>query len=201
MNSRAFFDSLATTSNLGTAIGPVTPGEVHLFCYLACLMFLYRGHSISDWGYEFAATESGAPFSFELDRAIDSYSRVGFLEHLNGLMSLTDAGVQEYQDLSSMSTLNTRLAFLEPACSSALAVPVGLVRAAVHLDSNISSSINLKSSRHLFDTTSLIQFDEQFQALRTVLGDEQGDLLSPIVTWVSYFSRQALEVITTDDDD
>ena len=200
MNSRAFFDSLAITSQLGTAIGPVTPGEVHLYCYLACLMFLYRGHPISDWGYAFAATESGAPFSFALDTAIDSYARVGFFEHLDGLMSVTESGMQEYQDLSSMETLDARLAFLEPACSSALAVPVGLVRAAVHVDSNISSSINLKANRHLFDTTSLSQLEEQFQALRAVLGDEHGDLLSPLVTWVSYFSQQALAVITTDDD-
>lgn len=201
MNDKASFDSLAIPSILDAAIGPATSGEIHLFSYLACLLYLYRGNPLADWGYDFTATESGAPYSYDVDQAISFYSQVGFLKIDEELVSLTQEGREELVNLSTLSTLQTRLAFLEPACSSALAVPVGLVRAAVHLDINVSSAVELQSSRHLFDRTSMAQLYEQFDALRSVLGPDQSDLLSPAVTWATYFGLQDLAVLDTMNED
>ena len=201
MNSHASFDTLAVTFQLSAAVGPVTRGEVYLFSYMACLLFLYEGNPLNDWRYPFTATESGAPYSIDLDRAIVDYVQMGFLEDLNGYLSVGDTGATEFGNLSSLSAFQARLHYIEPACSSALAIPVGLVRAAVHQDPNIFSSRNLQTSRHLLDHTSLSQLHEQFEAIRSTLGTNQIDLLSPAVTWVMYSSQRDLPNDSAEDDD
>ena len=201
MNSKASFDSLAITAHLTGVIGPVTRWEINLFSYLACLMSLYRGNPPTDWGYQFAATGSGSPFSFELDTAIDQGIQFGFLEEQDYLISVSHRGREELNILSTLSELYKRLAFVEPACSSTLAMPVGFVRAAVQKDSSVRSATSLRINRNLLEDWSLIQVQDQLGLVRSALGSTPVDLLSPAITWILHFSTEDLLESTAEDVD
>ena len=190
MNSKASFDSLTVSAQLSTIVGPVSIWEVHLFSYLACLLSLYNGSPPSDWGYRFAATEYGSPYSYDLDVAIAQGVQSGFLEARDHLISVSEAGAQELEALSTLSELQKRLIYLEPACSSALAMPVGFVRAAVHRDSTVGAVAKLEAGRNLLEDISLIQIQDQFALVRSALGEPQRDFLSPAITWIMYFSQE-----------
>ena len=201
MNSKASFDSLAIVAHLSGAIGPTTRWEIQLFSYLACLMSLYRGNPPTDWGYQFAATESGSPFSFELDTAIDQSIQFGFLEEQHNLISVSRKGGEELNVLYTLSEFYKRLEFIEPACSSTLAMPVGFVRAAVHKDSSVRAATSLRINRNLLQDWSLIQVQEQLGLVRSSLGSTRGDLLSPAITWILRFSREDLLECTAEEFD
>lgn len=190
MNSKASFDTLAVSVQLFNIVGPISSWEVHLFSYLACLMSLYDGNPPSDWGYRFAATESGSPYSYDLDVAIEQGIQFGFLEYRDHLISVSESGAQELDALSTLSELQKRMVYLEPACSSALAMPVGFVRAAVHRDATISSVARLETSRCLLEDMSLIQVQDQLDLVRSALGEPQREFLSPAITWIAYFSQE-----------
>ena len=192
MNSKASFDSLAVSAQLSTIVGPVSIWEVQLFSYLACLLSLYSGSPPSDWGYRFTATEYGSPYSYDLDVAITRSVQFGFLETRDHLISISGAGAQELEALSTLSELQKRWVYLEPACSSALAMPVGFVRAAVHRDSTVGAVAKLETGRSLLEDMSLIQVQDQFAFVRSALGEPQRDFLSPAITWIAYFSQEEL---------
>ena len=190
MNSKASFDSLAVSAQLSNIVGLISRWDVHLFSYLACLVSLYDGNPPSDWGYRFAATESGSPYSYDLDVAIELSIQFGFLEYRDHLISVSESGAQELDALSSLSELQKRMAYLEPACSSALAMPVGFVRAAVHRDATVSSVAKLETGRNLLEDMSLIQVQDQLDWVRTAFGEPQRDFLSPAITWIVHFSQE-----------
>ena len=53
--------------------------ELHLFGYLACVLWLYTGRTADDWGYFFLGTALGAPFSPPVDTAITETDRTRIL--------------------------------------------------------------------------------------------------------------------------
>jgi hypothetical protein len=191
MNAYASFDVLATAFHLRLSLGSLVREEGHLFGYLACLLFLYSGRPISEWGYSFAATPHGAPYSVELDDALTYHYEVGFLRKHGMLYSLTDRGEEEYRALSTVSDLGSRNAYLEAASSSSLAVPVGLVRRAISRDPDIHAARDLQTRRLLLDETALDALYAHFSALREAVGEAETDLLVPSVMWITYLCRES----------
>ena len=61
----AAFDCLTMVSLVRDLRYGPTAGEVHLLTYLASVLAIYdqRGEGVTAWGYRFASTPSGAPFS------------------------------------------------------------------------------------------------------------------------------------------
>ena len=70
LNPEATFDCLLVAERLRREAGTFTAPELHLFSYLGCLLWLYRGNIAADWGYSFVGTELGAPFSLDIDYAL-----------------------------------------------------------------------------------------------------------------------------------
>jgi len=62
LNPDATFDCLYVANHLQVKQLSISPQEIHLFTYLACLLWLYKERVVSDWGYDFVGTELGAPF-------------------------------------------------------------------------------------------------------------------------------------------
>jgi hypothetical protein len=187
----AVFDCLYTGNVVQRHFGDVARAEFHLFTYLGCLLSIYSGHAADDWTYTYAGTKIGAPFSAELDLAIGDILRSGMALGNDEFVKITQTGVQEVQELASMSSFSGRVVFLEAACSSVLALPVGIVRDALSYEPNLRPLTRLSTSRRLLDPTGLDLLYEHFEALRNAVGNESKDLLVPATVWLSYLAESA----------
>jgi len=190
LNPYAFFDCLALGARLQQFLGSSAPAEFHLFSYLACLLSLYRGKPASAWGYGFAGTPSGSPFSPELESAKDLILRAGYgISEETGYLRLSRRGLDEFRVLRRFGTNRSRDVFLVGACSSILALPVGIVRAAVGNSPELRVVAYLRSARPLLSQSAVDALYDDFQSLHEEIGTEIADLMIPAVIWLRYMAE------------
>lgn len=188
-NPEAVFDALYTGSILQRHFGNVARGELHLFTYLACLLSIYSGKAADDWAYGYAGTRMGAPFSAELDSAIEDVLRNGMATG-DEFLNISQSGLLEVTELGSMSFFSTRIIFLDAACCSVLALPVGIVRDALSQEPNLRPISRLGTSRRLLDQAGLDLLYEHFDALRNAVGTVP-DLMVPATVWLSFLAQSS----------
>ncbi|MCB0171946.1 MAG: hypothetical protein KDJ97_15470 [Anaerolineae bacterium] len=190
INHYAYFDTLSLVSRLQKQLGEVAQLEIHLFSYLACLLSLYKGRSVTEWGYQFAITKQQTyPFSPDLDSAIRHLIYVGKLNITDQYVNLSDIGQKEYEFMNTLLQYSDREQFLDGSCSSLLSLPVGIIRDALYQDPNIKGSLELSQSRRLLTETGLENLYEQFAALSSTIGVEIEDLMVPATVWLTYLSQ------------
>lgn len=190
----ATFDMLTIAQHFRHRPLSVSRGEVHLFAYLACLMYIYKNKSqtANGWGYTFAATPSGAPFSVELDAELERLLRNGLITLQDDTLKLTGEGLAQQEWLRMLELNSIRIEFLEAATSSKLAIPSGVMRSAFASDQDAITATNLGKSRELFTPRSIPKLQEDFDALREVLGSSASDLLAASVLWLTYLDNESL---------
>jgi hypothetical protein len=184
-SSYASFDFLFIAQELSSKLGSATLGEIHLFAYLGCLLSLFKGLPVADWGYGFAGLESGAPFGPELQEAYADLERAGLVSSVSNGVVVSDVGRQRLEILNALQTVALRKPFLAAACESLLSFPVGLVRSAMSMEPGLRPVISVGGIRPLLAMTSLEQLHEHFDALSSVLG-VTSDLLVPSTVWLTY---------------
>jgi hypothetical protein len=167
-------------------------GEIHLFSYLACLLSLYEGKPAAEWGYSFAVTDSGYPFSGDIQDCLQFMTTSGLLhprdEYAGEYFNVSTSGKQEQNNLSQLSEFAEREPFLAGACSSLLALPIGSIRIALKNDLGIKGALALKQARLLLTETTLDLLYEQLGALSNSIGVNTKDLMVPAVVWLTYLS-------------
>jgi hypothetical protein len=191
VNPFAYFDCLAMTSRLQPILGNVAVGEVHLFAYLSCLLSLYRSRPIAEWDYKFAGTREGSPFSSDVEAALGALIRGGLLLEKDDFLQISERGQDEFELLESLEINRIRLQFLDGACNSVLALPVGIIRDAVANDPGIRPAKVLSATRPLLDESSTDEFYVAFAALSKAVGVDITDLMIPAVIWVRYLAEHA----------
>lgn len=189
VNPYSAFDSLYVSAALGTAIRRPVVAEIHVFAYLACLLSLYRAQPVSDWGYGFAGTRDGSPFSPEIEVAVRALAATGYLHFLDDEISITDSGRAELAAWQGLSQNRERITYLEPACSSTLTMPVGVIRHALSQEPTLRPTSRLTTTRRLLEGPYLPRLYEQFAVLGRTVGVEQQDLLIPATVWLGFLWR------------
>src|SRR5579862_9147773 len=184
-SSSASFDFLFITEELSLKLGTATVGETHLFAYLGCLLSLFEGQPVADWGYSFAGLESGSPFSPELQEAYTELERVGFVSGTDSNIAVTGLGKQQIEIFNTLKMFMSRKAYLSAACASLLSFPVGMVRNAMSMEPGLRPVFSVGGMRPLLALASLEQLHEHFDALFNVLG-KTSDLLVPSAVWLTY---------------
>jgi hypothetical protein len=184
-NSYASFDFLFIAEELSVKLGSATVGEVHLFAYLGCLLSLFKGQPVSEWGYGFAGLEAGAPFSPDLQESCAELERAGFVKNTMSQMTVTEIGRQQIEILGDFATLGGRKPYLAAACASLLSFPVGMVRSAMSMEPGLRPVWNVGGMRPLLAITSLEQLHEHFDSLIMAVG-QTSDLLVPSTVWLTY---------------
>jgi hypothetical protein len=197
ISPEAAFDCLFISLRLQGSFGNSAPGEIHLFAYLGCLLSLYRGRPASDWGYSFAGTRHGSPFSPAIDHALGDLLALGVLSSKGEYVVVGEEGATEYGELRRLSQNALREEYLEGACSSLLALPVGLIRSALSEEPMLRPSIKLGSTRALLVGPGLDVLHQQFQDLSNAIGVEAHDLLVPATVWLTFLSRGAKENLSS----
>ncbi len=191
MNPFAYFDCLAISAKMARLLGNVSMPEVHLFAYIGCTLSLYRGAPLDAWQYSFAGTTDGSPFSAEIDDASVRLLECGLWAEANGFISVTDFGISEYGFLASLRINEHRDSYLEAACSSALALPVGLIRDAISCDPEMRAAARFHRARPLLNELARDAVYEGFRCIAELVGNDVRDLLIPAVVWIRYIGQLA----------
>lgn len=192
---RALHDTLRITRGVVSQLKDVSEGEVHLFAYLSCLLFLYSHRSVSEWGYHFAATTEGSPFSTAINLAVNASQTQGYLmpstEVNFGYFRISPIGERRLKQFDRFRTYGLRAKCIDGATESLLALPIGSVRSALLRQREISSSRRLEVSRELLQDSGVRQLHREFAALSQEIGPHIDDLMIPSVVWLSYLNHTA----------
>ena len=189
LNPDATFDCLFVANRLQSQRLSFSVQEIHLFTYLACLLWIYRERIVSDWGYEFVGTELGAPFSREIDTALKELLSHGYFRKIHDRILLTKLAEQPLQELSELTINQERAECLHAACSSVAAFSVGMVSNALAKEPELMRAKALPSSRMLLEDAARSQLYVQFDALRKAVGQRSNDLRLPAVVWLTALYR------------
>ncbi len=183
----AYFDTLALMNDAPSSVLPMTVNEMHLFAYLACIFALFKGEPLGDWGYPFAITSEGFPFSAQLDYARE-------ISCSNGRIELSDSGLMrprpteleaEFETILRVGSWAKRRASLRAATECALALPMGSIRFAVNRSPGMSTSFFLGQRGQLLEPLDVALLYEEYEIVTSVLGSDASDILSPAVLWLS----------------
>ncbi|SFH01620.1 hypothetical protein SAMN05518865_13024 [Duganella sp. CF458] len=183
----AYNDVLIIVGDAPKSALPVSTTELHLFAYLACVLSLFQGNPIGDWGYSFGLSQDGFPFSADLEFSKQTLINNGFID-ANDFGSLTPIYPEiraEIDFLQGMSMTSTRRKWLQAATQCSLALPLGSIRYAMSKTPGIRSAQMLKQRRQLLDSHEIAFYYEEYKIVESVLGEVSEDLLSPAVLWLS----------------
>ena len=189
LNPDATFDCLFLAANLQSERSTLTPPQLHLFAYLGCLLWIFRGRAAAEWGYFFVGTELGAPFSLEIASAIDSLVESGYLIQTEDRISKAAPTEESLRDLEALVLMQERSEFLRAACASTAAFSLGMVGNALAQEPDLKRAQATPMSRHLLEETARTQLYEQFEALRKGLHGGIEDLRIPAVVWLTALYR------------
>ena len=189
LHPNATFDCLLVARRLQAQGAAFTGPELHLFAYLACLLWLYQKHIVTDWGYSFVGTELGAPYSQEIDLALKELLGRGFFLRVHDRLRMTELAEQTLEDFSSLEMNRERAECLNAACASIAAFSLGMVTSALSQEPELSRAKALPSSRLLLEDAAQSQLYVQFEALRSNLDQRTSDLRLPAVVWLSALYR------------
>lgn len=189
---RSYYDALHLCTRLQESLKAVARAEIHLFGYLASLLAAYRGQLPSDWGYGFAITPDGYPFSHDVDASLDLLVRRGRLvADEDGYLMASPYGSMELEALGALSALRQNNTFVEGACGAALVMPVGIIRDALGREWDLQRVPGVSRAEILPTQVGSAMRRQHFAALRTALPSDPGDLMVPAVVWLSYLSESS----------
>lgn len=183
----AYCDALLILNDSPKSLLPMSVTEMHLFSYLGCILALFQGEPVGDWGYSYAVTEQGFPFSAEFEEARK-------VLHSHGLLEMDDNNLQqaiqpalnnELAMVLSIGSWQKRSLWIRAAMQCALTFPLGLIRAAVSQTPSTELAIALRRTCKLLDTDDVKLLYEQYDIVNSVLGSDAHDILSPAVIWLS----------------
>lgn len=189
MNPEAHFDCLLVASELDKPLGGVTRLELQRIAFLSCLLSIYTKQAVSDWGYKFANTGTGLPFSDHLIEAMDYLVSTGLLSETQGRLRSTPLGSQMLAGLAALQMMAPRVPCLSAAAASLLAVPGSVMAEGLQQEPTTVASKLRGSPTMLLDEPHLQTLHEHFAALAAVIPPGQQDLLSPSILWLTYMAH------------
>ena len=185
-SSLSYFDMLCLGETMTDLVEGFSRPELHLFGYAACLLSLYEGRPVADWGYDFVSSENGLPFSQDLDAAINVASSLDYVHGHGPLMLLTLGGRSELEQLSQLEVYKERRRFLIGAAEALLVFNPGSIREAFNYDPAIRYLREGKRTDWVLTGPVVDRFYNNFEQLRQALEANTSDLSVPLVSWLKY---------------
>lgn len=189
INPVAYFDALSLCVRLSKRLTNAAEQEIHLFSYLACLLWLYQGKPVALWGYTYAVTADAYPYSPQIHDALSLLETGGLItSHENILFAATPEGARELEALESLPSLVARASYLDGATSSLIVYPVNVVRGSLQRERSIQQPSIIKQSKALLTPGDVERLYEEFTVLSQAIGIDVNDLMLPAVVWIEYLS-------------
>lgn len=192
-NPEAFFDAAVIIRQLQNALQGVSGLEIQRAAYLACLLALYEGQPVADWGHRFARTEFGTPYSAGINDAVSTLLSSQRLIEKERRFYLTNSGADLIALLEAMRNFRERQKYLSAACASVLAVPPATFTDSLDNEPTVRRAFQREKGGGLLEGPALKLLYEQFEALTLALNRETADLLTPSVVWLTYTAEQGTE--------
>ena len=183
----AYVDGLVIMNDAPASILPISVNEMHLYSYLGCILALFKGKPVADWGYPYAITSEGFPWSAEFDQARETLCASGLIEvDDRGLMTPRPSELTvELQTVLSLGSSAERRPWLRAAVECALALPIGAIRHAVSRSPGVATPFFLGQRGRLLEPADTTLLYEEYAVVSEVLGAGAQDVLSPAVIWLS----------------
>lgn len=183
----AYCDVLFVLGDAPKSLLPMSIVEMHLFSYLSCILALFRGEALGNWGYQYAVTTDGFPFSAQFEEARKLLVEAGLVVsdddgHLRPRLPELAAEADTIMEIGSWSA---RRAVIRAAMDCALALPLGAIRYAIGQTPGMSSAAKLRQRRLLLDPDDVTLLYDEYKVVHSILGAASDDVLSPAVIWLS----------------
>jgi hypothetical protein len=192
MVPEAFFDCLQIASKLGDPMNGVSRMDLQRIAFLSCLLSIYQAKPVSDWGYRFANTGCGTPYSDQLNDAVVRLTGDARLQEVNDRFQITASGKALLNVLTGHTSIIGRSACVDAACASMLAVPLSTMAIGLDQEPTVAASHLRTGATLLLEEPYLHLLHKHFQVLAKVLSPSATDLFSPSVLWLSYMSETKL---------
>lgn len=183
----AYVDCVVIINDAPASILPMSLREMHLYSYLGCILGLFKGKPVSDWGYTYVITSEGFPWSAEFDQARETLCASGLIE-VDDRELMTPRPTEltaELQTLLSLGSSSERRPWLRAAVECALALPIGSIRHAVSRSPGVATPFFLGQRGRLLEPADTTLLYEEYAVISEVLGAGAQDVLSPAVIWLS----------------
>ncbi|QYK54337.1 MAG: hypothetical protein KF824_05415 [Fimbriimonadaceae bacterium] len=184
MHSEPQADCILIIDALMSQNSQMMRGELHLLAYMSCLLHLYDGGSVSDWGYTFYGTEDGAPFSDELESAFQSLVDAGSIipkgESFIALPHLSRVATA----ISTLEAFAHRRACVSGSMASICYFGSGIVREALEQEPELRRARSAGTQRKLLIEEGLESLYFHFQFIKERL-PRMEDLRASSVLWIS----------------
>ena len=191
LNPEAALDCLFVAHRLQMQSAGFAGPELHLFAYLACLLWLYRQRAATDWGYSFVGTELGAPFSLEINESVNELLARSYFVRVGERLHMTELAQQPLHDFARLVVNQERMECLQAACASTAAFSVGMISTALAEEPELRRAHAVPASRHLLEESAQTQLYVHFNALRQALRERGNDLRLPAIVWLSALYRSS----------
>lgn len=186
LQSAALADVVFLVGTAPSSLAPVSIGEMHLYAYLANLVALAGGMPVADWGYRFSVTTEGFPFAHDLESARENLIQRSIVREKGGdLWSGEEQFETELDLLSQLMQSARRIDWLDGAFMCALQLPRGSVRDAINHSPGMAISLRDRRASALLREAEVEEIYGEFALIREVLEFEAGNLIDPIVVWLS----------------
>ena len=184
----AYADVLVLLNDAPASVLPISVNEMHLYSYLGCILALFKGKPVANWGYRYAITSEGFPWSADFDNARETLCATGLVQvDDQGLMTPWPSAelTAELEFVASVDSLAERRPWLRTAVECALALPVGSIRSAINRSPGVATPFFLGQRGQLLEDAATSLLYEEYAVVSQVLGTEVQDILSPAVVWLS----------------
>ena len=193
-NPNAIFDSLFIVSQTSFQCAGISISELNFLSYFSCLLSLYKGIAVSDWGYSFLKSEQGVPVSAELSESCSMLVGAGELENDGVRYCMTPAGESRLKFLRTLSCMNVRTECLQAACDCLLMDSIVEILSLISRDSVIKeSSLHPLKYLNSKENASLSVLYQQFEVVRNAIGDRR-NLFVPATSWLLYLRQNQCKI-------
>lgn len=182
-----YSDVLHILAELRKSLQPISVIETHLFAYISCILGLWKGTPLAEWGYDFAVTSEGFPYSAEFEEArLAAISRGLITTDGDGRMTGDRLLLEEeIEGIFSSDRWVSRRLLAQDAVGCALSFPMGSIRFAVGQSPGVRVPAQLQQSSALFTHSAIDQIYEEYSVVRRAMERDTATMLAPAVVWLS----------------
>lgn len=187
MNTNALYDVLYILDSVEDLSAGLRSDYLHGVLYLSCLLSLVDGQTVSQWGYQFAETTKGGPFSDDIYTAVEFLSKEGLLEEDTKVdrVFIGSEGKEKLKKLKVLKTLYWRNRFHDAVAYALLRLSIQQTIAALKREPTFEQVDRLKKRSILFDETSVKYIRKGFDLIIDLIGRDASRYLRLVsVMWL-----------------